>query len=401
MQTIRTYLSRKSLFFIILLSGLVITIILVQIQTRLVQKASEGNTLEVEKGTLGANTFIKSDSTASGGEYIEFGIKPQIVRSRPLFGSYAEKGKLDVMPQAKDLIANYAQIVYPEGMNWCGAQSWNDPQVILDYPVAYSPAIPHTDSIFYDQRFAAKGITGRGYVYNATEGDHPKPSDLPANVSDPRFEQAMIRVEKDCTRTVVSHYKDLITNWRIANEMFQGNGQRRLNWFGRPIDIRHKIQAAKEANPNAEIFIDDYSAEEVNDKSTGLLNYMKQLKQEGNAIDGIGFQGHFSLKYPPNYTSVRENVRRFAQAGFKVAYTEFDVAIDGVSGTEDEKRQRQADVYRQIATICKEESNCTMFMLFGMDDNRSWLGTEAKAHPFDTNFQPKPAFESLRSVFNL
>lgn len=401
---------RNIIILFLLLVGGILLFIFLRYQTNLRQRASALPNQEVEAGILTGAAKEGIDAAASGGKYIEFGtntITPApLPTTRPVFGSYVETGKYATYHQLQGLVLNYAKVIYTEGMNWCGPGDWSDPQVIIDAPAGrydISPTfLAKIDSILRSPVIVNNGIIGRGFVMNTKEGGHPKPDSLPTDVSNPLFEQAMKRVENDCTRSIVSYYKDRISNWRIANEIFEDNGNRRISWHtNKPVDIKHKLTTAIEANPNAQLFIDDYSNTEINSKSTGMLNYMKELKQQGYPIHGIGFQGHNSLRFPPNYQSIRDNIQRFKDAGFDVAFTEVDVAIDGASGTEEEKRAKQKEIFKNLAQICKDFSNCKYFILYGFDDNLSWLGTDAKAHPFDTSFVEKPAFQGLKEVFGL
>lgn len=406
-QTFSALGSRKLVGIVLtLVIAIALPFTLIQVGKRqeLRQKAADNPRMEVEAGINKTGLItVASDPQASGGQYVLFGSGPTPPLTRPIFGSWFESPKLQTMPQAKSLILQYAKVVYPEGLNWCGPADWSDPQAIINTPPGfYGVNTTSSNLVIRDSEILQRGIIARGYVWNSREGDHPRPSSLPADVSNPLFEQAMKKVEIDCVKSVMNTYKDRASNWRMVNEIFETNGQRRLAWHtNRAVDISHKLVAAREVDPNAKLYIEDYGAEEINPKSTGMLNYMKQLRQLGYPIHGIGFQGHFSLKYPPNIQSIRDNVQRFKNEGFEVAFTEVDVAIDGVTGTDAEKRQRQADIFKQTAQICKDFSNCTYYMLFGMDDNNDWLGPEAKARPFDINFQPKPAFQALQAVLGL
>lgn len=401
-------ISKPFVVLVLLSIGILGFVLILRYQTDTRQRASSDSSQEVENGLISGNAQVGTDSQASGGKYVLFGANTSATQlpfpsNRPLFGTYVDTNKFTSSYQAKQLIITYAKVIYPDGMNWCGPQTWSDPQAIVNTaPGAYIINKSYLDKTLRDPQVLEKGIVARGYVWNAREGDYARPSTLPQDVSSPLYGQAMMKAEVDCTTSVMSAFKDRIQNWRLVNEVFNGDGTRRISWqTNQPVDIKHKITAARSVDQSAQLFIDDYSAEEVNAKSTGILTYLNELKNSGYIMNGIGFQGHFSLKYPPNIQSIRDNIQRFKDAGFDVAFTEVDVAIDGVSGTEDEKRQRQKDIYSSVAQACRDFSNCKYFMLFGMDDNNSWLGPDALATPFDLSFQPKPAFAGLQQVLGL
>jgi len=65
--------------------------------------------------------------------------------------------------------------------------------------------------------------------------------------------------------------------------------------------------------------------------------------------------------------------------------------------------QRQADIYRQIATACLAHPGCTAIQTWGFTDKYSWIGSHSKktqgaALPFDRDYRTKPAYEGLRKA---
>lgn len=61
-------------------------------------------------------------------------------------------------------------------------------------------------------------------------------------------------------------------------------------------------------------------------KSDRVFNYIKDLKQRGCPIDGVGFQTHIDIEYADeNYESIRQNIKRYAEIDVDVHFTEVDV----------------------------------------------------------------------------
>lgn len=90
------------------------------------------------------------------------------------------------------------------------------------------------------------------------------------------------------------------------------------------------FKAARDANPKVELFYNDYKhasmAGRYKRKSNKVYNLIKDLKQRGCPIDGVGFQSHIDINYDDeHYDSIRKNIQRYAKLGLKVHFTEIDV----------------------------------------------------------------------------
>ncbi|MBL7836503.1 MAG: endo-1,4-beta-xylanase, partial [Bacteroidetes bacterium] len=65
-------------------------------------------------------------------------------------------------------------------------------------------------------------------------------------------------------QTIISHYKDKVIAWEVVNEAFNEDGTLRNSiWFENigPSYIEKAFKYAKEANPNALLFYNDYNLE--------------------------------------------------------------------------------------------------------------------------------------------
>ena len=59
------------------------------------------------------------------------------------------------------------------------------------------------------------------------------------------------------------------------------------------------LEAARVADPNAKLYVNDYNFEYGGAKFTAVLNLTKKLKAAGAPLDGIGFQGHLIVGSTP------------------------------------------------------------------------------------------------------
>lgn len=226
-------------------------------------------------------------------------------------------------------------------------------------------------------------------------------------------EQARAVLE-DHIRTVVGHFKGEIYEWDVANEIFQDtwdNGGVRLrteaNPFLRacsddPISlIEDAFRWAHEADPDAVLFLNDYNAEGINQKTDAYYALAQRMLADGVPLGGFGAQGHLSLLYGFD-TSIQANFERFAALGLKVAVTEADVRIPvlaGETGPTPEQVAVQAERYDAMLEACLNVTACSSFTVWGFPDANSWVPDvfpgEGWATIFEDDYTPKPAFDAM------
>jgi endo-1,4-beta-xylanase len=211
---------------------------------------------------------------------------------------------------------------------------------------------------------------------------------------------------------VASHFRGKVFAWDVVNEAFDEQGRLRDSiWYNAPGIglagqgtgyIEQAFRWARDADPNALLFYNDAEGEAINPKSNATYAMVQDFKRRGVPIDGIGLQMHI-LNLAPDIASIAANIERFARLGAQVHITEMDIAIqtnaDG-RPLHTEDLARQADIYRQIATICLQHSNCTALQSWGFTDKYSWLGwythhSKGDGLLFDRSYRPKPAYEAL------
>ena len=203
---------------------------------------------------------------------------------------------------------------------------------------------------------------------------------------------------------VVGYYKGKISDWDVVNEAFDENGILRESIWQLIIGeeyIEYAFKCAKEADPNAKLFINDYNIEQINSKSDGLYKLVKQLKEKGVPIDGVGFQFHIEGRWEPDYNSILANFQRFRKLGLEVQITELDVRLPKNYSEAD--LQRQAKIYAELMKILLSVKGDT-FIMWGATDKYSWVPSYFQgfggALIFDENFKPKPAYFKLKEILS-
>jgi len=214
--------------------------------------------------------------------------------------------------------------------------------------------------------------------------------------------QQLIDILKNHVTSEVNHYKSqkVMYSWDVVNEAVsdnpQGNNTLKQNvWYPAvPNYIDVAFQAAKAADSSIKLFYNDYNSEGMNAKSDAVYNLVKSMKQRGIPIDGVGLQMHVANSYFPDPSQVSQNIDRLTKLGLEVHITEMDVKLDG-SGTDQQKLQKQADVYSSMLKACLAFPGCKSFQSWGFTDRYTWLGTNQQPLEFDVNYNPKPCFNAL------
>ena len=236
-------------------------------------------------------------------------------------------------------------------------------------------------------------------------------------------------------KTVVGHYRGRIFAWDVVNEAFDEAEPGKLRstiWRDQPgigTASRFELRAssnpasselaargseqsysyiercfrwAHEADPQALLFYNEAEAETINPKSDAIYAMVRDFRQRGVPIDGVGFQMHIADLHT-NAASISANIERFTSLGVQVHITEMDVAlpVDGNGNAGAADLQRQVDIYREVAAACLAHRGCTAIQTWGFTDKYSWIGSHSRrtrgaALLFDREYRPKPAYEAVK-----
>lgn len=133
---------------------------------------------------------------------------------------------------------------------------------------------------------------------------------------------------KEHIYTVVGRYKGKIKGWDVVNEAIEDDGSYRKSKFYQILGedfIKYAFQYASEADPDCELYYNDYSMS-VPGKRAGVVAMVKKLQEQGVKIDGIGMQTHVALDYP-SLEEFEASMEAFGSLGVKVMITEMDISV--------------------------------------------------------------------------
>ncbi len=218
----------------------------------------------------------------------------------------------------------------------------------------------------------------------------------------------LLQIIHDHIQTVGSRYSGRVQEWTVVNEAFtRADHLYNLNdWWQDKLGLQDYIDNAfvwaRNADPNAQLILNDFNNESFSKTSDDMYAYIKGALSRGVPIDGIGMQMHLDGTRPPKKEEVIANMQRFSALGLKVYVTEFDVNMHDYKGKSSTKNQVEAQIYYDMMRACIESKVCNSFSVLGITDRETWynyLGlTDAQPLPFDANYRPKPAFYSLRKA---
>jgi endo-1,4-beta-xylanase len=217
--------------------------------------------------------------------------------------------------------------------------------------------------------------------------------------------QEMADIVREHIRTVVGRYKGKVFAWDVVNEGIADSNDpnetyRQTNFYEAlgPEYIDMAFRWAREADPNARLFYNDYGMDFGGPKFEKMLAMVKGMKERGVPIDGVGLQMHIGLWAEGKGKELVRCIRRLAELGLEVHITELDVAVE--LPCDAEKLAKQARVYGEITQVAMQEKACTALLLWGFTDRHSWIPSFSKgkngcALIFDEDYKPKPAYQAM------
>ncbi len=208
---------------------------------------------------------------------------------------------------------------------------------------------------------------------------------------------------------IVSHFKGKVASWDVVNEAFNEDGTLRNSIWKENLGASYIEKAfiyAREADPNAKLFYNDYSLAINPVKRSAVLNYLNHLRAKGTPIDGIGMQMHIFNGFPENI-EISNTMDEIWKNDYLVHISELDISINPQSqqmlSAPDKELRRQAEKYLYIFKAYERIPARYQFgiTIWGVSDNDSWIRYTYNRNDFpllfDDNYLPKPAYCKLIS----
>jgi endo-1,4-beta-xylanase len=241
--------------------------------------------------------------------------------------------------------------------------------------------------------------------------------------------ETLLNRMKDHIYTVMGRYKGRIQGWDVVNEALNEDGSLRQSPWMKIIGedyIEKAFEYAHEADPEAELYYNDYSLENK-PKRDGAVRLLKKLKEKGVFVSGIGDQMHAKMDWPDT-SQIDSMLVDFENIGTKVMITELDINVlpyKNISRSADvtlnfkvdEKlnpykdglpdsvnialANRYADIFK---VLVKHQNIVERVTFWGVRDSDSWLnnwpirGRTDYPLLFDRQGEPKLAFYKVIKI---
>jgi len=265
-------------------------------------------------------------------------------------------------------------------------------------------------------------ITGHCLVWHSQAPNWFFTDSLGNNVT----REVLIARMKEHISTVVGRYKGRVKGWDVVNEALNEDGSYRKTKFYEIIGedyVKLAFQFAQEADPDCELYYNDYSlANEP--KRKGAVALVKKLLEQGVRVDGIGEQCHIGLDYP-KISEFEKSIKAFAALGVKVLITEMDISVlpmpdqrVGADISANFEYQKKLNPYAGglpdsvnaamekrwfdfFELFLKHKKVISRVTLWGVNDGQSWKnnwpvrGRTDYPLLFDRKNQPKPVVQRI------
>ena len=208
-------------------------------------------------------------------------------------------------------------------------------------------------------------------------------------------------IQDVCTR-----YRGQVVGWDVVNEPIADDtsGQMRDCIWTRNLGefdyVRRAFDHAREADPEAALFLNDYNLETNPRKLDGFMRLAERLLEADAPLTGLGTQSHVDCALPSG--AIRRTVERLTSLGLKIHVSEIDVS------TATGRPERQGAIFAEAAEAVQALPERQRFGLtvWGARDSDSWLRRAEWHRPpqpdtpllFDDQGAAKPAASALATV---
>ncbi|MFG0250766.1 MAG: endo-1,4-beta-xylanase, partial [Phycisphaeraceae bacterium JB051] len=317
--------------------------------------------------------------------------KVHIAQQRHAFGfgtamniRYMNSGDANIPAYEKALLDRFNTVVFENGLKWFAMDRHTNEQA-----VAKGIKFVKDNDLYM-----------RGHVLVWPSKRHvPKPigqmiDTLKANPDDQATREKLRKAVEHRINWITRDMAGKLDDWDVVNETYanhdimdvldpQGTPHGKgvmVDWF----------KLAHQGDPNAKLFLNDYgiltSGNHWNTHQQYFYETLKDLKESGAPIHGIGMQSHFgaSLTAP---TRLWEILDHYSQLGLPIKVTEFDINLDD----DDIKAEYTRDFYTAIFA----HPNVEALLSWGFWAGRHW---RPEAAYLDMQFKSRPNDIAMRKL---
>lgn len=239
------------------------------------------------------------------------------------------------------------------------------------------------------------------------------PMNLTVEKTDEEKAQIVSDAMESWIKSMIGHYKSRIKMWEVLNEPISDNLEIRgvesvpdeVNsdnfFYGKFLGKEYAIKAfkwAKEADPTALLFINDYNLEYNEAKCDKLLEFVNYIEEGGAIVDGIGTQMHIDISLDKQ--KIVKMFEKLKATGKLIRISELDIKVKTPFPSE-QILKIQAEMYRYVIRkyleiIPKNQQAGITFWLLSDNskEHQYWIPNDAPCL-FDASYNRKIAYKGV------
>lgn len=321
------------------------------------------------------------------------GFAEKMSQKRPgfLFGAAIAPGPLVSDAGYRELLGNFNAVSIENAAKWQFIHPAKDQYNFADM-----------DSLVSAAASAGRTIHGHSLIFGEAN-----PKWLQDLAGDPA---ALQEAAKDHITTIMKRYAGKVTSWDVVNEPLADYdtapgqmGLRKNSWYQTlgPTYVDTMLRTAHEADPTAQLWINDFGLESDDSRFENMYQLAKGLVERGVPLTGIGFQAHIDSTDTIqgdtmiDTSKLHERIRRLQDIGLKSRFSEVDISSPG-----------EYRVPARIIETCLSEPSCSGVTSWGLTDKYSSGATIdsrgivsfGEGLLWDRNLQPTQAVAEIRHL---
>lgn len=343
-------------------------------------------------GLIAANSSLKASAVGGLAQYAE--------ASGRIYGSAVRWTKLSSVAEYRRAIVEECGAVVPEyEMKWGAVEH-----------VRGQPNYSAADSIVAFAKKNKMAVRGHAAIWG---------TNLPPWLGEAMRTGDPKEILKARVQSVMSRYAGSVLQWDVVNEAIEPmhnepDGLRKNLFFDAigPDYIALAFRAAREADPAAKLYYNDYGVEYNHPKQEprrkAILALLRRLISDGVPIDGFGIQSHLLLSAHFSEEIFGSFLAEVSDLGLDIMLTELDVNDSSLIDIPLMRSRIAAAHVSEYLKVAFANPKVKGMLTWGISSALSSLNEGAMARkdgsptcglPLDTDYKRTPVWDAIANAF--